>query len=131
MSDIILLLSLIVFSLEYGIRISMKNWQHNGQEKKYKRTNNYLQNIHIKLHLVYLQNRKKVVLCPLLQLDPSIPPSHSSGLQHSTKLCAIFRKLLLWLYTLLCFLLSQKPNYFLLMSMSLFNSHKTNTFHPW
>jgi hypothetical protein len=30
------------------IRIS-KNRQHNGQKKKYKRTNNYLQNIHIKL----------------------------------------------------------------------------------
>jgi hypothetical protein len=30
------------------IRIS-KNRQHNGQKKKYKRTNYYLQNIHIKL----------------------------------------------------------------------------------
>ena len=32
------------------IRIS-KNRQHNGQKKKYKRTNNDLQNIHIKLKL--------------------------------------------------------------------------------
>ena len=31
------------------IRISKKNRQHNGQRKKYKRTNNDLQNIHIKL----------------------------------------------------------------------------------
>ena len=30
------------------IRISKKNRQHNGQKKKYKRTNNDLQNIHIK-----------------------------------------------------------------------------------
>ena len=28
------------------IRISKKNRQHNGQNKKYKRTNNDLQNIH-------------------------------------------------------------------------------------
>ena len=33
------------------IRISMKNRQHNGQKKKYKGTNNYLQNIHIKLKI--------------------------------------------------------------------------------
>jgi len=33
------------------IRISKKNRQHNGQKKKYKRTNNDLQNIHIKLKL--------------------------------------------------------------------------------
>jgi len=33
------------------IRISKKNKQHNGQKKKYKRTNNDLQNIHIKLKL--------------------------------------------------------------------------------
>ena len=30
------------------ICISKKNRQHNGQKKKYKRTNNNLQNIHIK-----------------------------------------------------------------------------------
>ena len=30
------------------IRISKKNRQHNGQKKKYKKTNNDLQNIHIK-----------------------------------------------------------------------------------
>ena len=30
------------------IRISKKNRQHNGQKKKYKRTNNDLQNINIK-----------------------------------------------------------------------------------
>jgi hypothetical protein len=29
--------------------VSKKNRQHNGQKKKYKRTNNDLQNIHIKL----------------------------------------------------------------------------------
>jgi hypothetical protein len=33
------------------IRISKKNRQHNGQQKKYKRTNNDLQNIHIKLKI--------------------------------------------------------------------------------
>jgi len=31
------------------IRISKKNRQHNGHKKKYKRSNNDLQNIHIKL----------------------------------------------------------------------------------
>jgi len=34
------------------VRISKKNRQHNGQQKKYKRTNNDLQNIHIKLKIV-------------------------------------------------------------------------------
>jgi hypothetical protein len=33
------------------IRISKKNRQHNDQEKKYKRTNNDLQNMHIKLKI--------------------------------------------------------------------------------
>ena len=33
------------------IRISQKNRQYNGQKKKYKRTNNDLQNIHIKLRI--------------------------------------------------------------------------------
>ena len=33
------------------IRISQKNRQHNGQKKKYKRTNNDLQNIYIKLKI--------------------------------------------------------------------------------
>jgi hypothetical protein len=33
------------------IRISKRNRQHNGQKKKYKRTNNDLQNIHIKLKI--------------------------------------------------------------------------------
>jgi tRNA A-37 threonylcarbamoyl transferase component Bud32 len=33
------------------IRISKKYRQHNGQKKKYKRTNNHLQNIHIKLKI--------------------------------------------------------------------------------
>ena len=33
------------------IRISKKNRQHNGQKKKYKRTNNDQQNIHIKLKI--------------------------------------------------------------------------------
>jgi hypothetical protein len=34
-----------------SIRISKKNRQHNGQKKKYKRTNNDLQNKHIKLKI--------------------------------------------------------------------------------
>ena len=33
------------------IRISKKDRQRNGQKKKYKRTNNDLQNIHIKLKI--------------------------------------------------------------------------------
>ena len=33
------------------IRISKKNRQHNCQKKKYKRTNNDLQNIHIELKI--------------------------------------------------------------------------------
>ena len=33
------------------IHISKKNRQHNGQKKKYKRTSNDLQNIHIKLKI--------------------------------------------------------------------------------
>ena len=33
------------------IRISKKNRQHNGQKKKYKRTNGDLQNIDIKLKI--------------------------------------------------------------------------------
>ena len=33
-------------------RISKKNRQHNGEKKKYKRTNNDRQNIHIKLKIV-------------------------------------------------------------------------------
>ena len=33
------------------IRISKRNRQHNGQKKEYKRTNNYLRNIHIKLKI--------------------------------------------------------------------------------
>jgi hypothetical protein len=33
------------------IHISKKNRQHNGQKKKYKRTNNDLQNVHIKLKI--------------------------------------------------------------------------------
>ena len=34
-----------------GIRISMKDRQHNWQKKKYKMTNNDLQNIHIKFKI--------------------------------------------------------------------------------
>jgi len=33
------------------IRISNKNRQHNGEKKKYKRTNDDLQNIHIQLKI--------------------------------------------------------------------------------
>jgi len=36
------------------IRISKKNRQHNGQKKMYKRTNNDLQNIHIKQKYILL-----------------------------------------------------------------------------
>jgi hypothetical protein len=35
------------------IRTSKKNRQHNGQKKKYKRTNSDQQNIHIKLKIEY------------------------------------------------------------------------------
>jgi hypothetical protein len=35
------------------IRISKKNRQHNGQKKKYKRTNNDQQYIHIELKIEY------------------------------------------------------------------------------
>ena len=35
------------------IRVSKKNRQHNGQKNKYKRTNDDLQNIHIKLKIEY------------------------------------------------------------------------------
>ena len=35
------------------IRISKKNRQQNGQKKKYKRTNNDQQNIHIKLKMTF------------------------------------------------------------------------------
>ena len=35
------------------IHISKKNRQHNDQKKKYKRTNNDLQNIHIELKIEY------------------------------------------------------------------------------
>ena len=33
------------------IHISKNNRQHNGQQKNYVRTNNYLQNMHIKLNI--------------------------------------------------------------------------------
>jgi hypothetical protein len=33
------------------IRKSKKNWQHNGPKRIYKKTNNDLQNIHIKLKI--------------------------------------------------------------------------------
>ena len=42
------------------MRIS-KNRQHNGQKKKYKRTNNDLQNIHIKLKLTQYKDTKGVI----------------------------------------------------------------------
>jgi hypothetical protein len=37
------------------IRISKKNRQHNGQKKKYKRTNSELQKIHIRLNMEHHQ----------------------------------------------------------------------------
>jgi hypothetical protein len=39
------------------IRKSKKNRQHNGQKKKDKGTNNYLQNIHIKLKIELHESR--------------------------------------------------------------------------
>jgi hypothetical protein len=43
---------------EIRIRTSKKNRQHNGQKKKYKRTNNDLQNIHMApVVLIELQTR--------------------------------------------------------------------------
>ena len=44
------------------IRISKKNRQHNDQKKKYKRTNNDLHNIHIKL-------KNRVIRTPLKHGD--------------------------------------------------------------
>jgi hypothetical protein len=41
------------------IRVSKKNRQHNGQKNKYKRTNDDLQNIHIKLKIEYHEPHKK------------------------------------------------------------------------
>jgi hypothetical protein len=42
------------------IRISKKNRKHNGQKKKYKRTNNDLHNIHIKLKIEYLLSTENI-----------------------------------------------------------------------
>jgi hypothetical protein len=44
------------------IRISKKNRQHNGQNKKDKRTNNDQQNIHIKLLSTTIANKLNVSL---------------------------------------------------------------------
>ena len=41
------------------IRVSKKNRQHNRQKNKYKRTNDDLQNIHIKLKIEYHEPHKK------------------------------------------------------------------------
>jgi len=43
--------SLKIPKRQIRIRISKKNRQHNGQKKKYKRTNNDQQNIHMKLKI--------------------------------------------------------------------------------
>jgi hypothetical protein len=53
------------------IRRSKKNRQHNGQTKKYKRTNNDLQNIHIKLKIELLHEHPSShpVLVEFLLLD--------------------------------------------------------------
>ena len=40
-------------------RISKKNRQHNGQKKKYKRTNNDLQNMHIQTRRLYIKQKRK------------------------------------------------------------------------
>jgi hypothetical protein len=39
-----------------SIRISKKNIQHNGQKKKYKRTNNDLQNIQMRFDLATIRS---------------------------------------------------------------------------
>ena len=44
-------MSLYIYQRVNQNRISKKNRQHNGQKKKHKRTNNDLQNIHIKLKI--------------------------------------------------------------------------------
>ena len=49
--DIVLLQEFEDNKVVIRIRISKKNRQHNGQKKKYKRTNNDLQNLHIKLKI--------------------------------------------------------------------------------
>ena len=48
-------------SVSYRNRISKKNRQHNGQKKKYNRTNNDLQIIHIKLKIEYHEYLNKMV----------------------------------------------------------------------
>jgi hypothetical protein len=42
------------------IRISKKNRKHRDQKKKYKRTNNDLHNIHIKLKIEYLFSTENI-----------------------------------------------------------------------
>jgi hypothetical protein len=44
--------------------ISKKNRQHNGQKKKYKKTNNDLQNIHIKLKIELHEPQLNHMLSP-------------------------------------------------------------------
>jgi 3-polyprenyl-4-hydroxybenzoate decarboxylase len=62
------------------IRISKKNRQHNGQKKKYKRTNNDLQNIQIK---------DRVTRTPLNSGDELRCSGRVSSPCSLTNLCAI------------------------------------------
>jgi hypothetical protein len=47
-------------------RILRKNIQHNGQKKKYKRTNNDLQDIHIKLKIANPSSMSVLLITNLL-----------------------------------------------------------------
>ena len=48
-----------VWRYQIRIRISKENTQHNVLKKKYKRTNNDLQNIHVKLRIELHEPQKK------------------------------------------------------------------------
>jgi hypothetical protein len=54
------------------IRISKKNRQHNGQKKRDKRTNNDLQNTHIKLKLTLYEDTKGVKYHSVRQVSKSL-----------------------------------------------------------
>ena len=59
------------------ICISKKDRQHNGQKKKYKRTNNDLQSIHLKI--------KTEFSCDILQAERSIVTSGRSEVSYTNK----------------------------------------------
>jgi hypothetical protein len=60
------------------IRISKKNRQHNGHKKKYKRSNNDLQNIHIKLE--EFENTKGII-----RIHNSKERQHNHGQEKKNK----------------------------------------------